>query len=263
LRLAVLSADEPHHAYLVWLLRERGFDVTLWLSEAETHRRRRALRRGRWQDWIAAVYHNYRRRITGLAAYRKGAFALPTPLTEVPSAKVSSLNGSISHRLLVEANPDVTIIIGCTILSPATLALSGHPTVNVHCGYLPDYRGNHCIFFALDAGDHDRIGATIHHVDAGIDTGDIIDIITTDVRPTDIAEHIYCRLERLAFDRLCGWLTHLERGSALPRNPQPNRGHTFKTCDRTPYHDLRSWWRRQHGRNPSAQATAKQRKSRT
>jgi methionyl-tRNA formyltransferase len=46
-------------------------------------------------------------------------------------------------------------------------------TINVHCGKLPFYRGRNILNWAL-INDETDFGITVHYVDEGIDTGDII-----------------------------------------------------------------------------------------
>jgi methionyl-tRNA formyltransferase len=46
-------------------------------------------------------------------------------------------------------------------------------TINVHCGKLPFYRGRNILNWAL-INDEKEFGITVHYVDLGIDTGDII-----------------------------------------------------------------------------------------
>jgi methionyl-tRNA formyltransferase len=47
-------------------------------------------------------------------------------------------------------------------------------TINAHSGILPYYRGLDPSLWAIFNGDNDKIGSTLHWVDAGIDTGRII-----------------------------------------------------------------------------------------
>lgn len=244
LRLAVIGGDDAHHRYLVWALVREGFDVVTWIVEPAAAQRRRALRRRRWRDWLAAVYHLRRRQVFGLDRYRRRAFALPSALPPVNRTEVQFVNSPQTHDLLLGAQPDATIVIGCGILAPSTLKLAGAPVINVHGGHLPDYRGNHCIFFALDNGDYDKIGATLHFVDEGIDTGDLLEVVRPEIDPTALAEHLYCRADHLAIERLLWWLHELQAGRPLPRRRQPECGRTYRTRDRTPYHDVRHWLRR-------------------
>ena len=46
--------------------------------------------------------------------------------------------------------------------------------MNTHCGITPSYRGVHGAYWALSQRDVKNVGVTIHKVDSGIDTGDII-----------------------------------------------------------------------------------------
>ena len=48
-----------------------------------------------------------------------------------------------------------------------------HKTINCHAGKLPFYRGRNVINWAIINGEKD-FGITVHYVDEGIDTGDII-----------------------------------------------------------------------------------------
>ena len=49
------------------------------------------------------------------------------------------------------------------------------PFINTHAGITPKYRGTHGGYWALYNSDPGRCGVTVHLVDAGIDTGDIVD----------------------------------------------------------------------------------------
>jgi hypothetical protein len=239
LRLAVISGDDAHHGYLVGLLAEHGFEVALWMVEPAARTRRRMLRRRRWLSWTAAIYHRWRRRLFGLDAFRRRAFPLPAPARDVHRVEVDWVNSPRARQALKDVAPQATVVIGCGILAAETLALCGDPVLNVHGGHLPEYRGNHCVFFALAAGNRNGIGATLHHVDAGIDTGDIVEVVTVSVDSLDSAETLYCRAEHAAFRRLLAHLDNLAAGLEIPRHPQPKQGRTFRTRDRTPWLDLR------------------------
>ncbi|MCC6557809.1 MAG: hypothetical protein IT372_33090, partial [Polyangiaceae bacterium] len=150
-------------------------------------------------------------------------------------------------RLLAAARPDLTVIICTSILRPEVIEAAGGPIINVHGGCLPRYRGNHCFFFALYNGDFDNIGSTIHFVDRGIDTGDIIEVVRPAIHADDSAERLYCRAEKMAIHRLVELLEDLERGRPLPRRAHGMRAALHRTRDRKPYHDVALWLRRKAG----------------
>lgn len=51
--------------------------------------------------------------------------------------------------------------------------LPKHKTINCHAGKLPFYRGRNILNWAL-INDEQEFGITVHYIDSGIDTGDII-----------------------------------------------------------------------------------------
>ena len=245
-RIALLRGDDSHHRYLDWFLSSR-FDVVCRIEEPARWQRAELLRRGRYVSFTYALYHLCRRRLSGLDSYRRAYFRIPESQLQRPDCLVRSINTSPVWELLETAAPDLTIIICTSILAPRTLRAAGPLVVNIHGGFLPDYRGNHCFFFALWNAEFNRIGSTIHHVDAGIDTGDIIEHVIPDIRPDDSAETLYCRADKMAIHRLEEWITHLEAGGTLPRLPQPYLGRLYRTRDRGPLLDLLMWWRRRSG----------------
>jgi methionyl-tRNA formyltransferase len=247
--LAVLCSDEPHHRYLVAMLQQR-FALAAVVIEPEYCKRRRLRLSGRWVDYFFATYHHWRRLLLGLSAYRANYFAL-NPAKQLPN-NISTLTvDSINHRsvidLLVRLRPDLTIVIGTSILRRETLR-AARVAVNIHGGYLPYFRGNHCFFFALYESAFDRLGSTIHFVDEGIDTGDIIEHVVPAIYRDDNAETLYCRAEKMAIHRLVELLAEFEQGSTWPRHVQPLGGRLFRTRDRTLYHDIALWLRRVMGR---------------
>lgn len=245
--IAVLTSSGPHHRYLVATLRAAGFDVRLVVVEPWAAQRRRRWTRRRYKDWAWIVYHDWRRRLLGLDAYRRGAFAdLPGPVG--PTMTVDWINEQRVVDALREARPDVTVVMGTGIINDRVLEAAGDVVLNLHGGYLPDYRGNHCMFFALYNGDFDHVGTTIHFVDRGIDTGDILEVVVPALRTGDNAEAIYSRAERAAVHRLVSWLDHYDNGGELPRRPQGRKGTLYNTRDRKPQHDLSVWWRQRTGR---------------
>ena len=63
----------------------------------------------------------------------------------------------------------------------------------MHPAYLPYNRGAYPNVWAIVDGT--RAGATIHYIDEGVDTGDIIDQTEVEVTPGDTGESLYKKLE--------------------------------------------------------------------
>lgn len=88
--------------------------------------------------------------------------------------RVGSVNEEATQALLKELEPDVIIINGTRIISKRTLESVSGKWVNIHAGITPKYRGVHGAYWALVNQDKDLCGVTVHFVDKGIDTGDVI-----------------------------------------------------------------------------------------
>lgn len=95
----------------------------------------------------------------------------------IPSEKVIrliSVNDSKCISLLKKINPEIVIVNGTRIISKNVLESIPVKFVNIHAGITPKYRNVHGAYWALVNNDFANCGVTVHEVDSGIDTGDII-----------------------------------------------------------------------------------------
>ena len=88
--------------------------------------------------------------------------------------RVESVNHSDSIALISQLNVDAIIINGTRILSKKLLSAISVPVINMHAGITPRYRGVHGGYWALARKDEENAGVTVHLVDSGIDTGDVL-----------------------------------------------------------------------------------------
>ncbi len=250
LKIALLRGDDHHNLYLERLLASR-FELVCVVEEPGDEQRRAIWRRRRWLDGLAAEYHRARRTMLGKDNYRRRYFDQSLDGFRLPDRPPALVVRSINDERVGEAvgsSQAVICVISCTTrLSPATIRSISVPIINIHGGHLPDYRGCHCVFSAIQDGRFDAIGSTIHFVDVGLDTGDLIEVVRPAVRRTDDPERLYSRSERLAAQRLVELLGQLERGSSLPRKAQSFKGRLVLRRHRTPIDDLQLWWRRRTG----------------
>lgn len=107
------------------------------------------------------------------------------PVTHVPSA-----NAPECLAAMAAARPAVVFLAGCRMLSRATLAAIPCPVINYHAGINPKYRGVQGGYWARALGDTAHYGTTVHLVDAGVDTGDMLyqAFIKPDARETMLTD---------------------------------------------------------------------------
>jgi len=97
-----------------------------------------------------------------------------TPMPAEKIIRLNSVNDNECLLLLKEINPEVVIVNGTRIISKAILNSIPAKFVNIHAGITPKYRNVHGAYWALVNNDPENCGVTVHLVDAGIDTGNII-----------------------------------------------------------------------------------------
>ena len=90
--------------------------------------------------------------------------------------------------------PDLVALCGfMRLLRGQTLERIGVPVLNVHPSLLPEFRGLNAQRQAIDSGAT-VTGATVHRVDAGMDTGDILLQESLSIEPDESAEALAARL---------------------------------------------------------------------
>jgi methionyl-tRNA formyltransferase len=98
---------------------------------------------------------------------------------------VKSVNEEECISILKKINPDVIIVNGTRIISNKVLSSVSSLFINTHVGITPEYRGVHGAYWALVKNDKANCGVTVHKVDKGIDTGDLLRQATIDVGEKD------------------------------------------------------------------------------
>jgi folate-dependent phosphoribosylglycinamide formyltransferase PurN len=87
---------------------------------------------------------------------------------------VNSINDETCLHTIRTLKPDIIIVNGTRIISKKILQSTNAIFVNMHVGITPFYRGSHGGYWALRNKDIENFGTTIHLIDAGVDTGEII-----------------------------------------------------------------------------------------
>ena len=99
--------------------------------------------------------------------------------------RVESVNEDNCRKTLQDLDPAIILVNGTRIISKKTLAAATAPFINIHTGITPMFRGVHGGYWAIATGHPELFGTTIHQVDAGIDTGNVIDQVVGLPTPQD------------------------------------------------------------------------------
>ncbi|WP_425445749.1 phosphoribosylglycinamide formyltransferase [Umezawaea tangerina] len=98
-------------------------------------------------------------------------------------------------KAVAEHEPDLVVSAGfMKIIGDGFLARFGGRMLNTHPALLPAFPGAHPVRDAVDYGVH-VTGATVHLVDAGVDTGPILAQEAVVVEPGDDADSLHERIK--------------------------------------------------------------------
>lgn len=118
---------------------------------------------------------------------------------------------------LVALQPDAIIVVGYgRILPQWMIDLPRLGNINLHASLLPKYRGAAPIQWAIANGES-TTGVTTMHIDAGLDTGDILLQREVPILPEDSSETLAPRLATTGAVLIVQTLRDLEAGKVRPR----------------------------------------------
>jgi len=146
--------------------------------------------------------------------YVRSAQECSNPLF-IPKGNVN--DAQVVERIL-SLSPDLLVAYGCSIVRGRLLEEYSGRFLNVHLGLSPWYRGSGTNFWPLVNGEPEFVGATFMHIDAGVDTGEIIHQIR--------AEYCWGDTPHLAGNRLIARMAGvyadiIRNFDRLPPMPQP------------------------------------------
>jgi phosphoribosylglycinamide formyltransferase-1 len=105
--------------------------------------------------------------------------------------------------------PDLVVLAGFMKILPANFvsALKGK-LINIHPSLLPDFKGAHAVRDALAAGAT-RTGVTIHYVDEGVDTGEIIVQSEVMIEQGDTEHSLHERIKKIEHELLASTIEQI------------------------------------------------------
>jgi methionyl-tRNA formyltransferase len=128
--------------------------------------------------------------------------------------------------LVKRAEPDVIVVNSWYYRMPLELYdLPPHGTLNLHDSLLPRFTGFSPVLWALISGESE-FGLTVHRMDDGLDTGDILVQHSLPIGPADTGTELVLRGMGLIPGALAEALNALESGTAVWR-PQNKAERTY------------------------------------
>jgi methionyl-tRNA formyltransferase len=164
--------------------------------------------------------------------------ALPRPSISLQPEKVTyvdTVNGPDAVKAISNLKPDVVIQVGAGILRQQIFEIARIGTLNLHPGIAPLIKGMNPIYWARWEREPRWMGATVHFIEAGIDTGPVLAYApVTPVLPGESHSSLFVRVYESGVAQLVGTLLRLAQGERW--TIQPPQG------ERT-YHSIISGWK--------------------
>jgi hypothetical protein len=126
--------------------------------------------------------------------------------------------------------PDVVLVFGTGILKAELIDSFAGRIINLHLGLSPYYRGAGTNFWPLVNREPEYVGATIHYLDAGIDTGPMLAHVRPNVQVEDGPHDLGNRTIVAAADRLADAALAHHAGRVRPV-PQAGGGRLYQRKD--------------------------------
>ncbi len=131
----------------------------------------------------------------------------------IETLEVTHLNDADARAVISGLRPDIIIRVSGGVLKRETFSLARIVTLNIHHGLAPRIRGMWSIPWGIVEGRSDWIGATVHEIDDGIDTGRILWRGSPQLAPGDSGTTLLFRAHLEAVDALVTAIRHYARGA--------------------------------------------------
>ncbi len=145
----------------------------------------------------------------------------------IPVEQPLTLRNDAAQAMLRAYALDVLVVVAYGLILPqSVLDMPRYGCLNIHASLLPRWRGAAPIHRAIEAGDAET-GVCIMQMDAGLDTGGVVDKARLSILPTESTAQLHDRLAALGAERIVTVLQKLASGEALAAQAQPDAGVTY------------------------------------
>lgn len=182
----------------------------------------------------------------------KGIIVPPEQRTEklyqqaqIKNISVTKLTGENDAQVMIDAlkqaQPDLLVIAGFSKLIPQeVIDIPKWGAINVHTAKLPAYRGMHPINWAI-INDEKEVGTTIHYIDQGMDSGDILKQATIPVSQSDTITTLRQKLFALSADLLLQTIHEFETAKERINGTPQDHTQASLAPKRTPENSHIEW----------------------
>ena len=151
------------------------------------------------------------------------------PVLQPPGRSPHRLKDTSVIPWVKDLKPDLFVLVFVTDFMPyEVIKMSTSGGINFHPSLLPKYRGGSAINWAVISGEKET-GVTVHYIDEGVDTGDIILQEKVTIEPEDSVGSVYFNKLYPLGVSLTTQAVKLIREGRAPRVPQEESQSSFQS----------------------------------
>ena len=249
MRIGILTSIETRHRYAVQAIRSR-FRVVAVIYE-ETGYSPAAVDSGNLtaeEARIVAEHFAERSRQEQAFFGQAGEFVESDTHCAVRRLQPGRLNTPDTLAFLEDAGVDTVVVYGTNLVKPPLLDRWPGRMINLHLGLSPYYRGTATNFYPLLNEEPQYVGATIHLLDAGVDSGPILRHARPRIESDDMPHTIGCKAVLAGIEALITVLRNLDRGRlvSVPQWQVPG-ARFYRRRDYHPHHVVELYRKIQRG----------------
>lgn len=248
MRIVVLTSVQRHHIYFANKLLERFNVVGVFQephrSSMSGQRRSSSKIRKAWGLLARANYNP----IEAVNQYLLGQFAKAYRLRAASVAaeyflpegervrapegcmhvitRPKSINDPQYVEMIRRLNPELIAVLGTSLLKEPIISIPPKGVLNIHSGLSPYYRGSDCVFWPLYNEEPQYVGVTVHYIDLGTDSGDIIHQARPCIEAGDDEATLFCKVIKLGVDLMIQAIEEAEAGT-IKAYPQWAEGNLY------------------------------------
>ena len=152
--------------------------------------------------------------------------------TIIPVA-TGEINSTDTLKSLQSQQPDIIILFGSSLIGRELMESFPNRIINLHIGLSGEYRGSSANFWPIYDGRLDCMGATLLKINAGIDTGEVLEQGTITIEEGDTEQNLMGKSLILGMDQTAQVLRRWFKGNQST-TPLERKGKLFQKKDFTP-----------------------------
>ncbi len=224
-RIGILTSDDVRHRYFVNAIAAR-FNVTAVAYQDTGYVPADTAAEHIDARTAGIIKHHFDERRRQELAYL-GHNAQPLTTTAgcvVRAVDAKTLNSPETANMLEAQRVDFVLVYGTGLIKQPLIDRFHDRMINMHLGLSPYYRGNAANFYPLVNEEPEFVGATIHMIDPGIDTGPILHHARPDITAADMPHTVGCKTILAGIEKVLQTVDEFARGrlDPIPQWPVDN-----------------------------------------